>query len=203
MDNFISRGTAHFLTCKEPDYQQSLFNVLSTVSIFLIVIVQLYGLLVDSSKLKVVEFCTFRITYDNSCCCSVEMLYIYIIISQVPPVKQNTHQSTEQYSSSFIANLYLAFVSTAHDRQKHRRQWCWICSKAYWSCFPELQRTGGSVGRTLSPTHSWSVTTSGDFLLKVASYTSGKNCVENLYDLIIGNVARGWTLVAKSHHYGY
>lgn len=33
MDNFISRGTAHFLTCKEPDYQQSLFNVLSTVSI--------------------------------------------------------------------------------------------------------------------------------------------------------------------------
>jgi len=33
MDNFISRGTAHFLTCKEPDYQQSLYNVLSTVSI--------------------------------------------------------------------------------------------------------------------------------------------------------------------------
>ncbi|ESQ51750.1 hypothetical protein EUTSA_v10016172mg [Eutrema salsugineum] len=31
MDNFISRGTAHFLTCKEPDYQQSLFNVLSTL----------------------------------------------------------------------------------------------------------------------------------------------------------------------------
>ncbi|CAH2059895.1 unnamed protein product [Thlaspi arvense] len=31
MDNFISRGTAHFLTCKQPDYQQSLFNVLSTL----------------------------------------------------------------------------------------------------------------------------------------------------------------------------
>lgn len=33
MDNFISRGTAHFLTCKKPDYQQSLYNVLTTVSI--------------------------------------------------------------------------------------------------------------------------------------------------------------------------
>ncbi|CAL9235143.1 unnamed protein product [Arabidopsis halleri] len=31
MDNFISRGTAHFLTCKEPNYQQSLYNVLSTL----------------------------------------------------------------------------------------------------------------------------------------------------------------------------
>ncbi|KAJ4866585.1 Importin beta-like SAD2 [Raphanus sativus] len=31
MDNFISRGTARFLTCKEPDYQQSLYNVLSTL----------------------------------------------------------------------------------------------------------------------------------------------------------------------------
>uniref|UniRef100_A0A1J3IJ64 Importin beta-like SAD2 n=1 Tax=Noccaea caerulescens TaxID=107243 RepID=A0A1J3IJ64_NOCCA len=31
MDNFISRGTAHFLTCKGPDYQQSLYNVLSTL----------------------------------------------------------------------------------------------------------------------------------------------------------------------------
>ncbi|CAG7874900.1 unnamed protein product [Brassica rapa] len=31
MDNFISRGTAHFLTCKEPNYQQSLFTVLSTL----------------------------------------------------------------------------------------------------------------------------------------------------------------------------
>ncbi|XP_010542760.1 PREDICTED: importin beta-like SAD2 isoform X1 [Tarenaya hassleriana] len=31
MDNFISRGTAHFLTCKEPDYQQSLYKVLSTL----------------------------------------------------------------------------------------------------------------------------------------------------------------------------
>ncbi|KAL0710541.1 hypothetical protein Bca4012_017519 [Brassica carinata] len=31
MDNFISKGTAHFLTCKEPDYQQSLYNVLSTL----------------------------------------------------------------------------------------------------------------------------------------------------------------------------
>ncbi|KAJ0261946.1 Importin beta-like SAD2 [Hirschfeldia incana] len=31
MDNFISRGTARFLTCKEPNYQQSLYNVLSTV----------------------------------------------------------------------------------------------------------------------------------------------------------------------------
>ncbi|CAH8330930.1 unnamed protein product [Eruca vesicaria subsp. sativa] len=31
MDNFISRGTARFLACKEPDYQQSLFNVLSTL----------------------------------------------------------------------------------------------------------------------------------------------------------------------------
>ncbi|XP_010510174.1 PREDICTED: importin beta-like SAD2 [Camelina sativa] len=31
IDNFISRGTAHFLTCKEPDYQQNLYNVLSTL----------------------------------------------------------------------------------------------------------------------------------------------------------------------------
>ncbi|KAK7310225.1 hypothetical protein RJT34_07609 [Clitoria ternatea] len=31
LDNYISRGTAHFLTCKEPDYQQSLWNMISTV----------------------------------------------------------------------------------------------------------------------------------------------------------------------------
>ncbi|CAN8285361.1 unnamed protein product [Cochlearia groenlandica] len=31
MDNFISRGTVHFLTCKEPNYQQNLYNVLSTL----------------------------------------------------------------------------------------------------------------------------------------------------------------------------
>lgn len=32
LDNYISRGTTHFLTCKEPDYHQSLWNVLSSVS---------------------------------------------------------------------------------------------------------------------------------------------------------------------------
>ncbi|KAG0476805.1 hypothetical protein HPP92_013646 [Vanilla planifolia] len=31
LDNYISRGTAHFLACKEPDYQQSLWNMLSTI----------------------------------------------------------------------------------------------------------------------------------------------------------------------------
>ncbi|KAL3619919.1 secondary alcohol dehydrogenase (SADH2) [Castilleja foliolosa] len=31
LDNFISRSTAHFLTCKEPDYQQSLWNMISSV----------------------------------------------------------------------------------------------------------------------------------------------------------------------------
>lgn len=31
LDNYVSRGTAHFLSCKEPDYQQSLWNMLSTV----------------------------------------------------------------------------------------------------------------------------------------------------------------------------
>ncbi|VFQ64844.1 unnamed protein product [Cuscuta campestris] len=31
LDNYISRGTEHFLTCKEPDYQQSLWNMISTV----------------------------------------------------------------------------------------------------------------------------------------------------------------------------
>ncbi|KAM7253398.1 hypothetical protein ACFE04_026016 [Oxalis oulophora] len=31
MDNYISRGTAHFLSCKEPDYQQSLWNLLSSI----------------------------------------------------------------------------------------------------------------------------------------------------------------------------
>ncbi|OIV91182.1 hypothetical protein TanjilG_30404 [Lupinus angustifolius] len=30
LDNFISRGTANFLTCKEPDYQQSLWNMISS-----------------------------------------------------------------------------------------------------------------------------------------------------------------------------
>jgi hypothetical protein len=34
LDNYISRGTAHFLTCKEPDYQQSLWNMISSVSFF-------------------------------------------------------------------------------------------------------------------------------------------------------------------------
>ncbi|KAL5072074.1 hypothetical protein RYX36_022961, partial [Vicia faba] len=28
LDNYISRGTAHFLTCKDPDYQQSLWNMI-------------------------------------------------------------------------------------------------------------------------------------------------------------------------------
>jgi hypothetical protein len=36
LDNYISRGTAHFLACKEPDYQQSLWNMISSVSFFLI-----------------------------------------------------------------------------------------------------------------------------------------------------------------------
>ncbi|XP_030553183.2 importin beta-like SAD2 isoform X2 [Rhodamnia argentea] len=31
LDNYISRGTGHFLTCKEPDYQQSLWNMVSSV----------------------------------------------------------------------------------------------------------------------------------------------------------------------------
>ncbi|CAN6447518.1 unnamed protein product [Victoria cruziana] len=31
LDNFISRGTGHFLTCKDPDYQQSLWMTISTV----------------------------------------------------------------------------------------------------------------------------------------------------------------------------
>jgi hypothetical protein len=37
LDNYISRGTAHFLTCKEPDYQQSLWNMISSVGFFLII----------------------------------------------------------------------------------------------------------------------------------------------------------------------
>ncbi|CAA6667948.1 unnamed protein product [Spirodela intermedia] len=31
LDNYISRSTTHFLTCKDPDYQQSLWNTLSTI----------------------------------------------------------------------------------------------------------------------------------------------------------------------------
>ncbi|KDO50573.1 hypothetical protein CISIN_1g001585mg [Citrus sinensis] len=31
LDNYISRGTAHFLTCKEPDYQQSLWSMVSSI----------------------------------------------------------------------------------------------------------------------------------------------------------------------------
>ncbi|XP_050375236.1 importin beta-like SAD2 isoform X1 [Argentina anserina] len=31
LDNFVSRGTAHFLSCKEPDYQQSLWNMISSI----------------------------------------------------------------------------------------------------------------------------------------------------------------------------
>ncbi|KAL1557023.1 secondary alcohol dehydrogenase (SADH2) [Salvia divinorum] len=31
LDNYISRSTSHFLTCKEPDYQQSLWNMISSV----------------------------------------------------------------------------------------------------------------------------------------------------------------------------
>ncbi|CAM0905036.1 unnamed protein product [Alopecurus aequalis] len=31
LDNYISRGTEHFVTCKEPDYQQSLWKALSSV----------------------------------------------------------------------------------------------------------------------------------------------------------------------------
>ncbi|KAK8947162.1 hypothetical protein KSP39_PZI006676 [Platanthera zijinensis] len=31
LDNYISRGTAHFLACKDPDYQQSLWNMLSSI----------------------------------------------------------------------------------------------------------------------------------------------------------------------------
>ncbi|GAB2226832.1 hypothetical protein Droror1_Dr00008623 [Drosera rotundifolia] len=31
LDNYISRGTARFLTCKDPDYQQSLWNMVSTI----------------------------------------------------------------------------------------------------------------------------------------------------------------------------
>ncbi|KAG1331571.1 Importin beta-like SAD2 [Cocos nucifera] len=31
LDNYISRGTAHFLACKDPDYQQNLWNILSAI----------------------------------------------------------------------------------------------------------------------------------------------------------------------------
>ncbi|XP_054821841.1 importin beta-like SAD2 [Prosopis cineraria] len=31
LDNYISRGTAYFLSCKEPDYQQSLWNMISSI----------------------------------------------------------------------------------------------------------------------------------------------------------------------------
>lgn len=31
LDNYISRSTAHFLTCKNPDYQQSLWNMISSI----------------------------------------------------------------------------------------------------------------------------------------------------------------------------
>ncbi|GJM85010.1 hypothetical protein PR202_ga00737 [Eleusine coracana subsp. coracana] len=31
LDNYISRGTDHFLQCKDPDYQQSLWNALSSI----------------------------------------------------------------------------------------------------------------------------------------------------------------------------
>ncbi|KAL8140216.1 hypothetical protein V2J09_006237 [Rumex salicifolius] len=31
LDNYISRGSAHFLTCKDPDYQQSLWNMISSI----------------------------------------------------------------------------------------------------------------------------------------------------------------------------
>ncbi|RZC47297.1 hypothetical protein C5167_040237 [Papaver somniferum] len=31
LDNFISRSTTHFLTCKDPDYQQSLWHMLSSI----------------------------------------------------------------------------------------------------------------------------------------------------------------------------
>ncbi|RLM75616.1 importin beta-like SAD2 [Panicum miliaceum] len=31
LDNYVSRGTEHFLTCKDPDYQHSLWKALSTI----------------------------------------------------------------------------------------------------------------------------------------------------------------------------
>ncbi|XP_021733231.1 importin beta-like SAD2 [Chenopodium quinoa] len=31
LDNYISRSTAHFLTCKDPDYQQSLWKMISSI----------------------------------------------------------------------------------------------------------------------------------------------------------------------------
>ncbi|KAI9194333.1 hypothetical protein LWI28_005153 [Acer negundo] len=31
LDNYISRGTVHFLACKEPDYQQSLWTMISSI----------------------------------------------------------------------------------------------------------------------------------------------------------------------------
>nr|GEX97830.1 importin beta-like SAD2 [Tanacetum cinerariifolium] len=31
LDNYISRSTVHYLTCKEPDYQQSLWNMVSNI----------------------------------------------------------------------------------------------------------------------------------------------------------------------------
>ncbi|GJT09582.1 importin beta-like SAD2 [Tanacetum coccineum] len=35
LDNYISRSTVHYLTCKEPDYQQSLWNMVSNLVIIL------------------------------------------------------------------------------------------------------------------------------------------------------------------------
>ncbi|CAN1251411.1 Importin beta-like SAD2 [Linum perenne] len=31
LDNYVSRGNAHFLACKQPDYQQSLWNMISSI----------------------------------------------------------------------------------------------------------------------------------------------------------------------------
>ncbi|KAJ6686935.1 IMPORTIN-7 8 11 [Salix purpurea] len=33
LDNYISRGTAHFLACREPDYQQSLWKMISSIMV--------------------------------------------------------------------------------------------------------------------------------------------------------------------------
>lgn len=101
MDNFISRGTAHFLTCKEPDYQQSLYNVLSTVSIYsdsffvlstiLTVTVQLCGMcLLIAVNYKVMKL-------------------LYISIYKPSFSTQSQHSSITISFVTFIANLCLTF----------------------------------------------------------------------------------------------
>lgn len=49
LDNYISRSTAHFLACKEPDYQQSLWNMISSVSCSIFIKLSLHWQLLNYS----------------------------------------------------------------------------------------------------------------------------------------------------------